>query len=69
MARRARSIQMTVLPAQLDPGEAVERFARATEILTKIAARIDEEMKQDKSHCDQYQESLLLSQFISVGDT
>jgi hypothetical protein len=46
LARRARKVQIKVLPVKLAPGEVLDRFTKATAVLLRIADRLEQERKQ-----------------------
>ena len=41
MPQRARTVEMQAIPASIPHEEAVRRVARATDVLLRIAARLD----------------------------
>ncbi len=49
MPRRARAVAIQAVPASIPREEAVRRVARATNVLRRIAARLDEQARAQSS--------------------
>lgn len=57
LARRARTLRMSLTPASLTPEEVADRFARATAILIRISDRLEEEAEQQKDESNTQDEA------------